>query len=217
MNNLKSYLKRFPDLFPKFGLSLLIFLVVAVVRYFNFNFNLAEWSWQWLLDVLLFVVGAVLSHLIFLAEPEVNRAVDQAGHWMAREDSNLTEEANLNNESPVPAGLAGISTTNQGISQAPHPTQPLVGHSWLRNSTFLLILPLLAVYLLTSSHLAIGFGFLYGLSLIYLLDIWSFARNQNSNFLRQYFWTPPPAGYIQTLIMGYGLYFAILTVLLIIL
>jgi len=201
MNNLNSYLKRFPGLFPKFKFSLLIILVVALARYFNFS--LTDWTWQWIFEVIMFSLGAGLSHLIFLAEPEINRSINRVGYWMAREEPSIANEpAHIDDQLYQPA-------------QASQPARTSAGHSWLRNSTFLLILPILAIYLLTSSSLAIGFGFLYGLSLIYLMDIWDFSRNQNNNFIKQYFWTPPSAQYIQTLIMGYGAYFAILTVLLI--
>lgn len=201
MNNLNSYLKRFPGLFPKFKFSLLIILVVALARYFNFS--LTNWTWQWIFEVIMFSLGAGLSHLIFLAEPEINRSINRVGYWMAREEPSVANEpAHIDDQLYQPA-------------QASQPARTPADHSWLRNSTFLLILPILAIYLLTSSSLAIGFGFLYGLSLIYLMDIWDFSRNQNNNFIKQYFWTPPSAQYIQTLIMGYGAYFAILTVLLI--
>jgi len=219
MNNLNSYLKRFPGLFPKFKFSLLIILVVALARYFNFS--LTDWTWQWIFEVIMFSLGAGLSHLIFLAEPEINRSINRVGYWMAREEpsvvpdpSHISDQLNQSNQPSQSYQADQVSQSNQS-NQTNQPTRTSAGHSWLRNSTFLLILPILAIYLLTSSSLAIGFGFLYGLSLIYLMDIWDFSRNQNNNFIKQYFWTPPSAQYIQTLIMGYGAYFAILTVLLI--
>jgi len=142
----------------------------------------------WLLDTLLFVAGYWLSTLLFSFETKINALVDTVGAWLAHEEP-------LQPEQPLP-----IQT-----------------QSWLRSNTILLMLPLLTIYLLTSSQSALGFGFLFGISLIYGIDIWKFTRNLFPSFLQIYFFQKPSTSYLQALIFGYAAYFSIFSLALILL
>jgi hypothetical protein len=141
-------------------------------------FNLNQ-PLTWLLDVVLFVFGAWCSTILFVFEPKMNLAIEHIGAWLAHDETH-------------------------------HPqTQPLPPQtqSWLRSNTVLMLLPLLAFYLLTSSQSEVGFGFLFGISLIYGVDVWKFTRNAFPDFLQIYFFQRPSASYLQALTLGYAAYF----------
>lgn len=143
---------------------------------------------DWFIQTVLFVLGGWLSTLIFVFEPQVNTGIEQIGSWLAHED-----------------------TSNQPATPSPST------HSWLRSSTILFILPILAVYLLTSSQSAIGFGFLCGISLVYLIDIWKFTQGKFPAFLQTYFYQNPTPSTVRSLILAYGVYFGLYCLALILL
>lgn len=176
MNKLGQLRQTFFRLYPQFGMTIILIVGLAIARYFRFDFT----SWGWLLQISLFVLGALFSHTLFLFETNLNQHIDRVGWLLAHEEDTA----------PI----------------APAPS----AHSWLRSQVVLMVLPILAVYLLSSSRSALGFGFLFGLSWVYALDIWSFAQGKNPAFVTQYFPQPPTASTTRTLILGYGLYMVIL-------
>jgi len=156
---------------------LVLFLTVMGALRY-FNLNdLLDWS----LQTVLLLIGGLLSTIVFTFEHQLNHLIDKAGAWLAHEELNPQDE-----------------TVAEPLSRQ---------HSWLRSNVVLITLPVLAFYLLTSSHLAIGFGFLLGLSSIYLMDIWKFTQGKMPQFLQVYFYRQPTPSYVRTLIMGYSLYY----------
>lgn len=187
MNKFTAFWQRYWQLFPWIGYALIFLVVVGALRAFNLANPLA-----WLIDTFLFILGGWCSTILFVFEPRMNTLIENIGAWLAHEGS-----------------------------QPPQPTQaqPQIAptQSWLRSNTILLLLPILAFYLLTSSQSAVGFGFLLGLSLIYGVDIWKFTRNTYPDFLQIYFFQRPSSGYLQALILGYAVYFGLFCLALIIL
>lgn len=82
--------------------------------------------------------------------------------------------------------------------------------SLLRQIIILLILPILAFYLISSSGSPLGLGFLFGISCVYLRDVVSLLSGQQQKFIDEYFKRPPSDQQLQLTSLFYLAYFIFL-------
>lgn len=177
--NFSTALAQYWQIFPWAGYFVLFLVLMGVLRYFNLNDPL-----DWTLQTTFMLGGGIMATVLFLFEIKINQLIDNIGGWLAHED------------------------LNHPASEQIQTQQPPTHHSWLRSNVILLTLPILSFYLITSSNSAFGFGFLLGISTIYLIDIWKFSQGKMRNFLSVYFYQQPSPTYVRTLILGYALYYA---------
>lgn len=170
--------------FPGFPLFLLVTVVVVIVHFWQPSNPL-----NWALQAGMFVGGAIIAHAIFLFENFFGKTANSIGESLA--NNRLTSELPV---SPTaPNSLTDSSPLKQGL--------------------ILFLLPIVGIFLLSSSRLAVGLGFLFGISWVYFIDILAFLQNKPSEFPDEYF--PPQQAKsrsVQTALVWYGLYMAILLV-----
>lgn len=143
---------------------------------------------SWLLQTILFLAGALIGHLFFIFEKPINNWIDWVGNKLADEEE---------------------SARNYNLTAT-------TSHSWLRQVLILLVLPVLAFYLVSSSPTPLGLGFLFGISSVYMADIVRFLQGSNPTFIKQYFKREPSPQQLQATTWLYVVYFLslVLTLLL---
>jgi hypothetical protein len=170
--------------FPGLPILVLLAALLAVVRFWQ----PADY-FNWVFQILLFVVGAVLGQILFLFEPYFGKAANSIGSSLA--NNRLTSD----------------------LPEIPRQSTSLTDTSPLKQSLILFLLPIVGVFLLSSSRWPLGLGFLLGVSWVYFWDILAFLRNGESEFPKEYF--PPQQAEsrsVQTALIWYMLYMAILAV-----
>lgn len=85
--------------------------------------------------------------------------------------------------------------------------------SLLRQGHFLVLIPLVGLWGLTSTRAPFGLGLIWGLSLQYVLDTWRYWAGESTPVARRYFPAALDSPWlIVTVIAGFFVYFAVLTV-----
>jgi hypothetical protein len=191
MNNFRSTWNQFIRLFPWLLPSFLATVAVATIRYFQLN-DLATMA----LSIVFFSLGFLLAHVLFWFEPQFNQVVDKLGSLLAHEE--------------VPAPIEEPSS----VPPTPVQQRQVLG---LRHFRVLWILPIIAIYLLSSSRSPLGFGFLLGISLIYAFDIIRYVQGKFPEYTQIYFTEPPSAGHLRNLLNAYLIYCVLLILALLIL
>lgn len=220
-NLLAQFLSKLEFTIGSYWLWLLLALLISTIRYFDWNLSLVV-----LLSILpligLFTLGALLGLLTFAFEAQIGALADRIGGWLAKDERSWpttqsssaapTSTSSLSPESAptavstaAPVSLEMVNKSH--IDQTPSNTQ-VKQKNWFRQITILVILPIVALYLLTSSRSALGHGFLFGLSSVYFRDIWLFSRNRWPGFTDVYLgtnqtWKP----YFKTILGAYSVYF----------
>lgn len=221
-NLLAQFLSKLEFTIGSYWLWLLLALLISTIRYFDWNLSLAV-----LLSILpligLFTLGALLGLLTFAFEAQIGALADRIGGWLAKDErswpttqSSSAATTSASTLSPESARSAASETapvspeivSKNNIDQANPSSTQIKQKNWFRQITILVILPIVALYLLTSSRSALGHGFLFGLSSVYFRDIWLFSRNRWPGFTDVYLgtnqtWKP----YFKTILGAYSVYF----------
>jgi hypothetical protein len=175
--------------FPSLPLFIPLCLVVAVLRFW-----LPSQPLQWALDGTLFVVGSALAFLVFLFEHQFGKIATRVGETLA--NNRLTSD------------LPSVTASPTSLTDS----------SPLKQSLILFVLPIVGIFLLSSSRAPVGLGFLLGVSWIYFADILTFFQNRPSDFPAEYF--PPQQAQsrsVQTALAWYVIYMVALVIALLLL
>jgi len=181
--------------FPGFPFFLLITVLVVVVHFWQPSNPL-----NWALQAGMFLAGGTIAHAVFLFENFFGKTANTIGESLAnnRLTSDLPAASPTPNTQGTPTSLTDSSPLKQGL--------------------ILFLLPIVGIFLLSSSRLAVGLGFLFGISWVYFSDILAFLRNTPSEFPDEYF--PPQQAKsrsVQTALIWYGLYMLLLVLALLLL
>lgn len=169
---------------PSLPVLILLAVVLAIVRFWQ-PADLFNWGFQ----SALFVIGSILGQVLFVFEPYFGRAANSIGGSLA--NNRLTSD----------------------LPEIPGKATSLTDTSPLKQGLILFLLPIVGIFLLSSSRWPLGLGFLLGVSWVYFWDILGFLRNAASEFPKEYF--PPQQAEsrsVQTALIWYGLYMVILVI-----
>lgn len=139
--------------------SVLLAIAVAFLRYLYIDRPINS-----ALSITFFILGWIIAHAIFIQESwivsRVNKVVDRGLETL-----------------PPVEGLA---------EHTPSTTHP---HSVLKQGIIIVILPVLAFFLLTSTRSAMGLGLIWGVMSIYAYDMLSYLLERNPEIVDPYFGT----------------------------
>jgi hypothetical protein len=164
--------------------------------------GLQSWSGQFslgfVLAVFMFISGFLLAHMIFESEPWLR-------HWSDLIFSAVesAQNSHLTNDFVTPLASSDDNSTSP---------------SMLRHSLMLVVIPIVGITLLLVSRNLLGRGLLWGLTILYAIDIFPILNNQSHPQRQRYFGGWPLASEAPLLIVSaYCLYTVIFTIALLIL
>lgn len=184
MAALKTSLSAELQKFPNLLLFVPLCLAIAAL-----HFWMPSQPLQWIFHATLFVIGSVGAFVVFLFENQFGKLAGKIGDSLA--NNRLTSDLPSPNSTPT----------------------SLTDTSPLKQSLILFLLPIIGIFLVSSSRAPLGLGFLLGISWIYFGDLLAFLQNQPSDFPDEYF--PPQQAQsrsVQTALVWYGIYMLVLVI-----
>jgi hypothetical protein len=138
--------------------SILLTILLSVAMYFTLDRPI-----HMAISIAFFLLGWILAHAIFIQEAWIVTRVDKL----------------------VDRGLESLPPIN-GLAEA-EPQRDETPKSVLKQGIIIIIMPVLAFFLLTSTRSAVGLGLIWGVMSVYAYDMMSFLLEKNPEIVDPYF------------------------------